>query len=98
MQVNAVGSYRLNMRDLPDQLLTSALLVVDECKAAMEESGEIHHATGAGVPPKSDLVELSSALSMGVIMPSTTVEPSSRMLDGLCRTGPLDMQWPSRRA
>ncbi len=62
VHVNAVGAYRLTMRELPDELLGSALVVVDQREAALEESGEIHHAIGAGLLHPDDLVELSDVL------------------------------------
>jgi ornithine cyclodeaminase/alanine dehydrogenase-like protein (mu-crystallin family) len=62
VHVNAIGAYRLSMRELPDDLLSTALLVVDQREAALEESGEIHHAMTAGLLAESDLVELSDVL------------------------------------
>jgi ornithine cyclodeaminase/alanine dehydrogenase-like protein (mu-crystallin family) len=62
VHVNAIGAYRLNMRELPDELLESALVVVDQREAALEESGEIHHALSAGLLTEADLVELSAVL------------------------------------
>lgn len=62
VHVNAIGAYRLSMRELPDELLAAALLVVDQREAALEESGEIDHAIGAGLLAESDLVELSEVL------------------------------------
>jgi ornithine cyclodeaminase/alanine dehydrogenase-like protein (mu-crystallin family) len=58
VHVNAVGAYRHAMRELPDDLLAEALVVVDQRAAALEESGEIHHAIGAGRLREEDLVEL----------------------------------------
>jgi ornithine cyclodeaminase len=62
VHVNAIGAYRLTMRELPDELLGAALLVVDQREAALEESGEIHHAIGGGLVAESGLVELSDVL------------------------------------
>ena len=72
VHVNAIGAYRLTMRELPDALLSSALLVVDQREAALEESGEIHHAMAAGVLTPDDLVELGEVLE-GVQRPARTV-------------------------
>lgn len=72
VHVNAIGAYRLNMRELPDALLPSALLVVDQREAALKESGEIHHAMAAGVLAPDDLVELGEVLK-GVQRPARTV-------------------------
>ncbi len=48
VHVNAIGSFRPTMRELPDELLGSGLVVVDERAAVLEESGEILHAIDAG--------------------------------------------------
>lgn len=72
VHVNAIGAFRLAMRELPDDLLASALVVVDQCEAALEESGEIHHAVRAGVLREDDLVELSAVLG-GIDRPARTV-------------------------
>lgn len=71
--VNAVGAYRLTMRELPDELLGSALVVVDQREAALEESGEIHHAIGAGLLGEDDLAELGEVLATGVTRRERTV-------------------------
>lgn len=63
VHVNAVGAYQLSMRELPDQLLHSALVVVDQREAALAESGEIHHAIGTGMLREQDVVELSDVLA-----------------------------------
>lgn len=72
VHVNAIGAYRLNMRELPDDLLESSLVVVDQREAALEEAGEIHHAMAAGKLTEPDLVELSTVLD-GVDRPERTV-------------------------
>jgi ornithine cyclodeaminase len=56
--VNAVGAYRRSMRELPDELLRSAVVVVDEPAAALEESGEIHHAIQHAGLRAEDLIPL----------------------------------------
>lgn len=66
VHVNAIGSFRPTMRELPDELLGSGLVVVDERAAVLEESGEILHAIDAGAITADDLVELGVALSAGV--------------------------------
>jgi ornithine cyclodeaminase/alanine dehydrogenase-like protein (mu-crystallin family) len=63
VHVNAIGSYRLAMRELPDDLLAGATVVVDQVEAVLEESGEIDHAIAAGVLAVDALVELSDALA-----------------------------------
>jgi ornithine cyclodeaminase/alanine dehydrogenase-like protein (mu-crystallin family) len=72
LHVNAIGAYRLAMRELPDALLSSALVVVDQREAALEESGEIHHAIASGVLTENSLVELGAVLD-GVVRPPRTV-------------------------
>lgn len=63
VHVNAIGSYRPDMRELPEELLTtSELVVVDECGAAMAEAGEIIHAVSAGSLKLENLCELGAAL------------------------------------
>jgi ornithine cyclodeaminase len=64
--VNAIGAYRPTMRELPDQLLADASVVVDERAAVLQESGEIIHAIGAGVIAAADLTELGAALAAGL--------------------------------
>ncbi len=39
--VNAVGAARPNWRELDDQLMTSAALIVDSREAALQESGDV---------------------------------------------------------
>jgi ornithine cyclodeaminase len=63
VHVNAIGSYRPVMRELPDSLLAASTVVVDDADAVLEESGEILHALRAGVLAVSDLVPLGAALS-----------------------------------
>lgn len=62
--VNAIGSYRSTMRELPDELLAdAAVLVVDEKEAVLEEAGEIIHGIGSGAIRADDLCELGAALA-----------------------------------
>ncbi|GLZ33799.1 ornithine cyclodeaminase [Lentzea sp. NBRC 105346] len=63
VHVNAIGSYRPGMRELPEELLTTSdLVVVDEVGAAMAEAGEIIAAVEAGVLKVEQLCELGAAL------------------------------------
>ncbi len=62
VHVNAIGAFRPTMRELPDELLADATVVVDELDAVLEESGEILHALDAGAIEKEDLIELGRAL------------------------------------
>ena len=48
--VNAVGSYRPSMAELPtDLLLTASTLAVDDVRGCVEESGEVAAAIAAGL-------------------------------------------------
>ena len=66
VHVNAIGSFRPTMRELPDALLGAGLVVVDERGAILEEAGEVLHAIDAGVLTIDDTVELGVALTEGV--------------------------------
>ena len=61
--VNAIGAYRPTMRELPDELLATSTVVIDELDAILEESGEIIHALEAGAITQDALTELGSALT-----------------------------------
>ena len=61
--VNAIGAYRPTMRELPDELLATSTVVIDELDAILEESGEIIHALEAGAITRDALTELGSALT-----------------------------------
>ncbi|WP_199035896.1 ornithine cyclodeaminase family protein [Glycomyces salinus] len=63
VHVNAIGAFRPTMRELPDELLADATVVVDELDAVLEESGEILHALGSASVSKEDLIELGQAIS-----------------------------------
>jgi ornithine cyclodeaminase/alanine dehydrogenase-like protein (mu-crystallin family) len=63
VHVNAIGSFRPTMRELPDELLGGATLVVDDVDAVLEESGEVIHALDAGLIDRDHLVELGRALT-----------------------------------
>jgi ornithine cyclodeaminase/alanine dehydrogenase-like protein (mu-crystallin family) len=66
VHVNAIGSFRPTMRELPDELLGGGLVVVDDRAAVLEESGEILHALAAGTITADEMVELGVALTDGV--------------------------------
>jgi ornithine cyclodeaminase len=63
VHVNAIGSYRPGMRELPDDVLTAGTLVVDDIAAALEESGEVSHALQSGVLDAAGLITLGAALA-----------------------------------
>ncbi|WP_375479775.1 ornithine cyclodeaminase family protein [uncultured Jatrophihabitans sp.] len=62
VHVNAVGSYRPSMRELPDGLLATATVVVDLRAAALAEAGEIRHAVASAALDETALIELGPAL------------------------------------
>lgn len=62
VHVNAIGAFRPTMREIPDQLLADAAVVIDERASALEESGELIHAIESGAIKVSDLTELGHAL------------------------------------
>jgi ornithine cyclodeaminase/alanine dehydrogenase-like protein (mu-crystallin family) len=68
--VNAIGAYRPAMRELPDDLLADAVVVIDERAAILEESGEVIHAIEAGAITADDLTELGTALTTGFRRPA----------------------------
>lgn len=61
--LNAIGSFRPDMRELPRELLARARVVVDAIDAALSEAGEIIDALDAGVLRREDLVELGAVLA-----------------------------------
>jgi ornithine cyclodeaminase len=61
VHVNAIGSFRPSMRELPDDLLGSGV-VVDDLPAVLQESGEIQHALGSGVLARNQIRTLGAAL------------------------------------
>ena len=62
VHVNAIGAFRPTMRELPDELLASSTVIVDELDAILEESGEILHALKTEAITRNDLTELGTAL------------------------------------
>jgi ornithine cyclodeaminase/alanine dehydrogenase-like protein (mu-crystallin family) len=63
VHVNAIGAFRPTMRELPDDLLAEATVVIDDLPAILAESGEILHAIGSGALVQDDLTVLGDALS-----------------------------------
>ncbi|MEU4391523.1 ornithine cyclodeaminase family protein [Kribbella sp. NPDC023855] len=69
VHVNAIGAFRPTMRELPrDLLATASTVMVDQREAALEESGEIIDAVGAGVV--QELLELGTALASPIPTPT----------------------------
>jgi len=58
--LNAIGSFRPDMREFDPALLSRARLFVDQRAAALEESGEIIEAVTKGYITPDDLVELGA--------------------------------------
>jgi ornithine cyclodeaminase/alanine dehydrogenase-like protein (mu-crystallin family) len=73
VHVNAIGAFRLSMRELPDELLGSATVVVDQREAALEEAGDVVHAIEAGLLDADALLELGAVLPTGVPATDRTV-------------------------
>ncbi|MEC3977361.1 ornithine cyclodeaminase family protein [Amycolatopsis sp. H20-H5] len=64
VHVNAIGSFRPSMRELPPELLQAAsAVVVDQLEAAVEEAGEIIHALDTGLLERAAIRELGPALA-----------------------------------
>jgi ornithine cyclodeaminase len=63
VHVNAIGAFRPTMRELPDDLLATGTVIVDDRAAVLEESGEIIHALQTGALTEGDLTELGTALA-----------------------------------
>ncbi len=74
VHVNAIGSYRPAMRELPQELLATAeVVVVDQVEAALSEAGEIIRAVRSGVLRLESLVELGAALGNPPLRQGRTV-------------------------
>jgi ornithine cyclodeaminase len=65
--VNAVGSHRPSMCELPVELLGEVLLAVETERAALAEAGEIVRAVEAGILPAAGFAAELSALAAGQI-------------------------------
>ena len=65
--VNAVGAYRLDMRELPAETLRRGLLVVESVEATLEEAGDVVGAIEAGALPQQGFAhELAGVLGAQV--------------------------------
>lgn len=60
--VNAVGSYRPDLRELDETTIRRGRLVVETREAALEEAGDLLMPIGVGVITAGDLVELSDVV------------------------------------
>jgi ornithine cyclodeaminase/alanine dehydrogenase-like protein (mu-crystallin family) len=64
VHVNAIGGYRLDMREIPAELVGEAgLVVIDQLDAALAEAGDIVAALDDGSIRREDLVEIGPLLS-----------------------------------
>jgi ornithine cyclodeaminase len=64
VHVNAIGSYRRGMQELPQELLAKAgVVVVDQTTAALSEAGELIEAVESGTLQPTSLVELGSIIA-----------------------------------
>lgn len=62
VHVNAIGSFRPHMRELPDELLGDATVFIDDLDSILVEAGEVITSLEAGVIQQSDLIQLGDAL------------------------------------
>lgn len=62
VHVNAIGAFKPGMRELPDELLTRATVVVDDPSSAMAEAGELIEAVSVGAMQEHDLIPIGRAL------------------------------------
>ncbi|WP_161804408.1 ornithine cyclodeaminase family protein [Microbacterium sp. GCS4] len=63
IHINAVGSYRLDMREVPADAFTDADIVVDDWEAACEEAGDLMAALRSGQANEEGVTELGARLS-----------------------------------
>lgn len=73
VHVNAIGSFRPEMRELPSELMATATVVVDDLEACRLESGEVVEALRSGRLVEDDITTLSAALSQPPQAASRTV-------------------------
>ncbi len=65
--VNAIGSYRMDMIELPPAAFTDALLTVETREAALTEAGDIAHAIALGFLPGIDAANELSEVVAGTV-------------------------------
>ncbi|CEK11146.1 ornithine cyclodeaminase family protein [Legionella hackeliae] len=58
VHINAIGSHTKEMREIANDILTKALVIVDQKKAVLAEAGEIIHAISSKALTKTRLKEL----------------------------------------
>ncbi|MDX6240637.1 MAG: hypothetical protein QOG10_5457 [Kribbellaceae bacterium] len=72
--INAVGSYQPDRREVDDQLMGRARVVVDDCEAARTESGDVLLAVAAGTMSWADVTGDLVALARGSVRRETRDE------------------------
>lgn len=74
VHINAVGSYKPSMHELPAELITgAAMIVVDDLAACMVESGELIDAVRSDAISTDDLTELISIVDAAPVVSGRTV-------------------------
>ncbi len=61
--VNGIGSYTLDMQEIPDETVARARVTVDSCSAAQIESGDIAIPLQKGFLKESSIVEIGEVIS-----------------------------------
>jgi ornithine cyclodeaminase/alanine dehydrogenase-like protein (mu-crystallin family) len=68
--VNAVGSYRLDMCELPPEAFQrAAVVVIDQLEAALAEAGDLVQALHGGYLRRADIIEMGQLLTGGPAHP-----------------------------
>jgi ornithine cyclodeaminase/alanine dehydrogenase-like protein (mu-crystallin family) len=72
VHVNAVGSFRLDMGEVPPEAFRRAdAVVVDQLAAALAEAGDLVQALDRGYLRREDIVEIGQLLTSGVAAPAS---------------------------
>ena len=84
--VNAVGSYRLDMCEVPPEAFRdAAAVVIDQMEAAMAEAGELVQALDRGYLRRADIIEIGQLLAGGA---AAGRPPRPRVPGGPAASGP----------
>lgn len=65
--VNAVGAYRLDMAELPGEVLRESLLTVESIEATLDEAGDIVAAIDAGLLDRESFAHELTAVLNGIV-------------------------------
>ncbi len=69
--VNAVGSYRLDMCEVPPEAFRrAAVVVIDQLQAALAEAGDLVQALDGGYLHRADVIEMGQLLTGGAAHPA----------------------------